>query len=178
MVEKVEVLFEQWPIPMEFPITIASEELSRYRFRSIVGSSGVKWYVPTDDSSDHPGDNLYCTQSANWDESGSGFSGRTLDMRMGDGTVERLKGGWHSNAEAFYQDTGEDLRDKHKTYVVIAKRRDAEYLYEVVYADSEPQVSGFRRGEELAKEYATKLNQPVVSFSRSAAGAVIGQVYP
>lgn len=178
METEVEVLYEKWPIPMEFPITVASAELEKFVYRSVVGKSGIKWYVPTNESSDHPGDNVYCTQTENWDEQGTGFSGRTLPMRMEDGTVEHLKGGWHSNAEAFYQDTGEDLRDQHKTYVVVAKRRDAEYLYDVVYADEAPQVSGFRRGEELAKKYAEQLGHPVVSFSRSAGGAVIGQVYP
>ena len=175
MSEQLDVIYEKWPIPTEFPVTIASQEVERVKYRSVVGKSGIKWYVGV---CDNPADHLYCTDSNEWDKAGDGFGGRNITMHMEDGTTEVLRGGWHSNAEAYFQDTGEDVRDKHKTFVVLALRRDAEHLYDVLYRDSEPQISEFRRGENMAKEIAQRIGSPVVSFSRSATGAVIGTIYP
>ena len=170
------VIHEKWPIPTEFPVVIASNEVGEHTYRAVVGSSGLRWYVPTD--IENVADCLYVTEHADWNKSGTGFGGRDLSMKMEDGTTETLRGGWHSNAIAFKQDTGEDVLNKHKTFVVIAERRDAEFLYDVIYADEAPQISEFRRGELMAKELAKKLNKPLVCFSRARTGAVIGMVYP
>src|SRR5438477_12887967 len=137
-----DVLYEKWPLPVEFPVTIASAEAEKHTYETHVGKSGIKWYVTND--VDNQADHIYCTDSDDWDMVGQGFGGRSILMTLSDGTEEELHGGWHSNAEAFFQDTAIDIRDRHRTFVVIAQRRDAEYLYDVVYADKEPQVTEFR----------------------------------
>jgi hypothetical protein len=175
-----DILYEEWPIPLEFPVQIAAQELAKNTYRTAVGKSGKKFYIP--DGVPNPADNIYCTESDDWDTPGSGFAGRTLVMECvdedGNVTTEQLKGGWHSNAEALFQETGVDIRDKHKTFVVVAYRRDAENFYDVVFVDSGPVVGLFQRGEHIATELANKLETPLVCFSRSAGGAVIGMVYP
>lgn len=171
-----EILFDEWPIPMEFPVQIAAAEVQKHRYYSVVGSSGCKFYIPHEE--DNPADNILCTEFADWDKPGNGFSGRTLTLAMHDGTTEDLKGGWHSNAEGLLQETGIDIRDKHKTFAIVAHRRDAENFYDVLYVDEKPVIGNFTRGEEIASELAKKLGTPLVCFSRSHAGAVIGMVYP
>ena len=169
------ILHDKFVIPTEFPVVIATKQTAEHTFDFYKGKSGTGWLVAND--VENCADYIYATDSDKWEMAGKGFAGRTLTMKLTDGNVFSLKGGWHSNAEALLQDTGVDVRDKHETFAVVALRRDAKYLYDVIYVDEKPQIGLFQRSNAIAKEFATKYNEPVVMFCRARTGAIIGMVY-
>ncbi len=110
-----------------------------------------------------------------------GFGGSTLSFTLEDGSVEKIQGPWHSNSEALYHDTGVDIRNRHLTYVIIAKNREfsnGTTLVGILYKDEKPMEGDFHRGTIMAMGMAKKLGRPVVCYSESLGGSSEGFVYP
>jgi hypothetical protein len=127
-----------------------------HRYHKHVGKSGNTWLVADTEAA---ADNIYVTDSPRNDGK-EGFGGALLNMPCTDGTVFPLKGGWHTNADALYADTGVDVRGKYRTFVVLSRARatteDGTYrtiFRDIVYRDAEPTLGIYGRDKELMALY-------------------------
>ena len=146
-------------------------EQEKYVYNKAVGKRGT-WYFPS--NSDHPADNIYF-RSYSKDKS-EGFAGRVLEFHLKNGEVDLVQGPWNSNAQSFLDDTGVDLRDKFRTFGVVAKgiRYDGNdaILTDVLYIDDEPVIGEFDRIEKIAQNTANALGIKVRYYSESAGGSI------
>ena len=154
-----------------------SVEAEARRYKLLIGKNGNIWLVALEPNE---GGNIYVSDPSPKSE---GFAGRLITFPLEKpGESITLQGPWHGNSEALFRDTGYDARDKHETFVVIAKRRtykDGRTFYEdVLHQDEAPTLGYFERGSVLAEELATRLNQPVFCYSKSRGGSSDGPVYP
>ncbi len=131
-------------------------EAVRNKYYKYVGKSGNTWLVA---DSDHAAENVYVTDSPR-NNGTRGFGGATLKMELVDGGIFELHGGWHGNAGAFFDDTGIDIRNQYRTFVVLAKERegtnDGTYrtvFRGIVYKDDKPTLGNFDRYKDLIKQY-------------------------
>lgn len=166
------------------PMICGSAEAESRRYNKYVGKSGRIWLVADQEDA---ANNIYISASPEQLESGyrgfQGFGGSTLTFQLIDGSEIKLKGPWHSNSQALFEDTGIDVRDRHYTYVVISRDRKSGEHYEsimvdVLYRDEAPQLGSFHRGDELAREWAREIGAPVFCYSQSKGGSSCGQIKP
>lgn len=163
-------------------------EAAKHIYRKVACTNGRKgwWLYPV--NSETPGENVYYDPL---DPSSQGFAGSTLSFTLEDGTIHKAKGPWHSNTDALFSDTGVDLRDTHRTWGVVAKRRVAlprrpgtaygdEYRFEeVLHGDGDGGVIGaFSRLHDLARKYAQELGVPVAYYAGSRGGSSCGWEMP
>jgi len=157
------------------PMKCGSYEAEIRKYHKYQGKKGI-WLV-----ADQPnaGDNIYF---CNFDPKSQGFGGRTLHFNLVDGTEIDLPAPWHSNCDYLFRDAEVDIRDKHLTFVVIAKKREyngRQTIYkDIVYADSKPQIGYFNRGEQLAKQLAKQLSIMLFCYSESQGGSSSSPIYP
>lgn len=150
------------------------------KYKKLVGKSGNTWLVAIQPNE---GDNVYITNNPE-NSGGQGFGGAHLNMELEDGTVFVLKGGWHANSNSLFEDTGYDCRDKHLTFVVIAKdRKFVPYLIhgeliDVIYMDDKPTIGEFDRGEKLAQQIANAQKERVCRYTETSGGSSSGFVEP
>ncbi len=145
-------------------------------YRKVTDNNGHVWLYAID--SDEPGSLVYYHNPK--DTQSQGFGGATLEFPLEDGTSYSAKGAWHGNSDALYAATGVDLRSKHKTFVVLFRRRelaDNRYIRyvmrDVVYRDPDGGIVGdFDRWKTLAAQYPTAL----FFYSQSAGGSSCGLI--
>lgn len=82
---------------------------------------------------------------------------------------------WHSNADALFQDTGCDVRDKYLTQGICALKRTSQAykpdLYEdVLHYDEKAVIGKYERVNEIAQELSNKLGKKVYYAVISASG--------
>jgi len=160
------------------PMICGSYEAEIRKYHKYQGKKeGSIWLV-----ADQPnaGDNIYY---CDFDPKSQGFAGRTLHFTLVDSTEIDLPAPWHSNSEHLFRDTGVDTRDKHLTFVVIAKRRelttDYQTIYkDIVYIDKEPQIGYFDRGRQMARQLAKQLDIQLFCYSRSQGGSSDSPIDP
>lgn len=158
------------------PMRSGQGEAQSRRYYLYTGKSGKRWLVADQDNA---AANVYVEGGPNSD----GFGGATLTFPLVDGSEIKLKGPWHGNSDALFEDTGIDVRDRHYTFVVVSRRRESGEHYElihadVLYKDDTPQLGNFHRGDLIAREWAQKLNEIVYLYSASEGGSSSGQVKP
>jgi len=163
-------------LPQSLEVVSGFAEAEQHEYRMNKGKSGRAWFYAV--NLDNSGDYIYCTDSANWDQPGQGFGGATIELQLDNGKRFSLRGGWHSNDEALLEDTGVDLRQLHRTFVIISRGREDGMMVDVVYHDEQPKVGYFNRGERLALEMARSMKEPLYYFARSAGGSISAKVYP
>lgn len=124
-------------------------ERKYYRY---VGKSGNTWLVADQENA---AENVYVTDSPR-NNGKQGFGGATLRMPLIEGGEFALVGGWHSNSDALFADTGIDVRDKYRTFVLLAMKRettdDGTYrsiFREIVYRDTAPTLGRYDRYKEI-----------------------------
>ena len=100
------------------PIICGSAEAESRKYYKYVGKSGKIWLVADQEDA---AANIYAEGGPNSD----GFGGRTLTFQLVNGSEIKLKGPWHTNAQALFEETGIDVRDRHYTFVVISRRRES-----------------------------------------------------
>jgi small nuclear ribonucleoprotein (snRNP)-like protein len=151
-----------------------------HKYRKIETKRNV-WYI-----TDEPcaGDSIYVSIK-NEDPKAyfKGFGGATLKFEMIDGTIDEVKGPWHSNSDALFQDTGVDLRESHITYGVIAMGREYDdkmnlVMKDVIYQDDDWTCGSFDRVKAIAQGMADTLGKPVFAYSESHGGSSCGAVEP
>lgn len=157
------------------PMICGSYEAEIRKYHKFIGKSGKIWLI-----ADEPNcaDHIYVEGG----EKSRGFGGRTLKFPIsGSDEVVELKGPWHSNGEAFTNETGVDISDRYLTHVVIGKEVKYGKSYEtivcdVVYKDEEPQIGSFHRGDILGREWAQKLGHRVFVVTDTQGGGSRGYV--
>lgn len=146
-------------------------------FEKHVGKSGKTWLVPAVTRIPNRGDHLYVTSSADPNETGTGFGGRTLFMPMMDGTEFELKGGWHSRSVDLLKDTDIDTSKQHLTFGGVSLHRTGDmWLYGLLYADLVPKIGYFDRIQKIAKDIATERGETVYYGVLSLGGSISGQM--
>ena len=144
-------------------------------YKEYFGKSGRIWLVAVQDN---PADNIYVEGGPNSD----GFGGATLTFKLEDGREVRLKGPWHSNSNALFEDTGMDIRNQHETEGAIGT--DREYIENrliiknCLYVDKGAVVGEFDRLGKLAQAFADDMRIPVVCYSASRGGSSCGFKWP
>ena len=144
-------------------------------YNKYVGKSGNTWLVAQQEQA---AEEVYVTNNpAN--SGGEGFGGATLSMPLVEGGVFLLRGGWHTNADSLFKDTGVDVRNTHRTFVVLSKERDSTndgswrtVMRGIVYKDSEPVLGSFDRYKELIKQHP----EAKFYYSKSKGGSSLGPV--
>ena len=138
------------------------------KYHKYVGKSGRIWLVANQPNA---ADNIYVEGG----EGSKGFGGSTLTFPLVEGGEVNLKGPWHTNSSALFQDTGIDIRDKYYVMVVIGK--DVKYgknyetiVHEVIHQDHEPVLGIFHRGDVLGRELAQKLGHQVFVVDQTLGG--------
>jgi len=131
-------------------------EQSIRKYKKIQGTSGT-WYVAIQDNI---ADNIYVDSH---DPKSQGFGGATLEFQLEDGTTEQVKGPWHSNSNALFNDTGYDVRDKSLTRGIVAKsmnydKSDFIPIYtDVLHYDEQPVIGNFYRIQKIAEKFSKEL---------------------
>lgn len=113
-----------------------------------------------------------------------GCGGNTVSFELADGLgTINLVGPWHSNSDAFFKDTGIDVRDKHVTWGCIGTGRnhdnntDAAQITGILYFDTEPTIGLFERVDLLAWEMQqARPDVPLFMYWESAGGSSHGPV--
>lgn len=174
----------------EYKQISASGEVAAWKFHMVKGKSGKRWLYSAVDQD---------VASFVYVEGGpgsKGFGGRELRFELVEGGEVLLTGPWHSNADAMFQDTGVDVRDKMFSFCVIAKRRGRigftretafgpreftrETLEDVLYWDEAPVLATFERPEikEMAERFADELGHSVYLYKETRGGSSNGSVDP
>ena len=162
------------------PMICSSHEAEKRKYKKVVGKYGHIYLYAIQPN---PADNIYVSGGSNSD----GFGGRTLSFILEDGTIEELRGPWHTNSDDLFNHTGVDLRAKHLTFVVISKERKCisseklgynTKMVNVLYQDKKPIVGEFGRGKKLAQVIADKLQQAVYCYSQSQGGSSNSLIEP
>lgn len=156
----------------EQSIQCGSYEAEKRKYRKVIGKSGRIWLYAIQGNS---ADNIYVSGSKNSD----GFGGRTLSFTLEDGSIEELKGPWHTNSDDLYNNIGIDLRNKHLTFVVISEsrnriqieRRYYTKMVNVLYKDIKSTIGRFDRGEKIAQKIANKSQQCIYCYTQSQGGS-------
>ena len=78
------------------------------------------WYVPAN-VDDYIKASKIHMQSLNGKRS-EGYGGSTWEFKCTDGKTYSVQGPWNSNSGSLHANTGIDLRDKHKFYIVICEK--------------------------------------------------------
>jgi len=118
------------------------------------------------------------------DTKSQGYGGGTLVFHIRKTGEEYMaKGPWHSNADAFFDNTGIDLRDKHLTFGAIGKGRKQTDTYQtvitdVVFIDKEPTLGAHTRISTIAQELANASGEPRFYYYESSGGSSCGPVMP
>jgi hypothetical protein len=156
-----------------------SAEAESRAYKKITTKKGRIWLVAVQPNE---ADNIYVEAHASENGPGykgsRGFGGRTLSFKLDTGETIELKGPWHSNAKALYEATGYDIRDKHRTFGVVAMRYESPYLRDVVYKDDGPTIGTYSRVDDIAQEIANHYKRRVYVYVRSEGGSHRGPVDP
>ena len=159
------------------PMKCGSYEAEKRIYKLLIGKSGKRWLVSVQTNE---ADNIYVEGNKNSD----GFGGRTLNFELENGEKLDLKGPWHSNSTALFEDTGYDIRNKHLTFGVIALDRKyisynkPDIYIDVLYKDEDFVVGEFERIEKMAQEFSNKLNKKVAYGVKSWGGGSSGWKQP
>lgn len=145
-----------------------------------VGKNGIHWFWPTDH--DEAGAMVHCGSPVMAGKRSGGYGGRTITFMTKDGGID-IQGPWHSNSDALFEETGVDIRDRHRTYGIVSMNRDYDgtttIMVGVVHADPEDGAIGtFGRIEEMAKKFADRHERPFYYYRKSRGGSSCGSVYP
>lgn len=127
---------------------------------------GRGWLYTYDSKS--PASQIYVTDSADWSQAGAGFGGSTLKFNLVSGGVFELRGGWHSNSDSLFANTGIDFRDAHLTLVHIWSP-DGKLLYE----ETEWVLGKFDREDDILKSLGLE-DKKVFVARRSSGGSSCG----
>jgi hypothetical protein len=134
-------------------MTCGQYEQSIRKYKKLIGKRGT-WYIAIQQNA---ADNIYFSGNSANDSLGfKGFGGAALSFELEDGTIERVTGPWHSNANSLLEDTGYDITDQYYTQGIVAKQRIYDYLngdeyIDVLHYDEEPILGNYERIKSIAQ---------------------------
>lgn len=159
------------PILVDFSVCDVprcSEEDKCESYNMITDKGGNDWFYGD------KADEIYVDQH---NPNSKGFGGRKLKFKLKDGTVvETENGPWHSNADALLNATGVDLTHEHLTFGCISLGIEGNMYTNnyknVIYLDDNYINGDYSRIQNLAQEFANKLNTKVYYTQHSRGGSV------
>lgn len=139
------------------PIICGQAEASSKVYRKVEGKRDT-WYIPLND---WPTEGI---QIDTHNPKSDGYGGATLSFTLEDGTIDKVKGPWHSNSDSLFEDTGIDIRNTHRSRVVLflSRGRDLDTYNDVVYFEESPVIGAFDRYEEVCAKFQEE--NPGVQF--------------
>lgn len=156
-------------------MTCGSAIAESHKLKQIKGRTRWWFYDPNASS---PASSIYCSNSLDPSVGGEGFGGRTLTLQIDDGSTFLLRGGWHANPDSMFADTGVDIRNQSRTFVVIAKgyRHDpnARNAFRGVYTGvlyKDPTPDGLLGYFDRYKELLELFPEAQCYFSKSEGGS-------
>ena len=156
-----------------------SAEAEKHTYKKLVDKRGQTWLVAVQPNE---GDNIYVSAGTAENRPGyrgfRGFGGQTLTFELESGEKIELQGPWHSNSTALYTATGYDVRDKHKTFGVVARKCEDGWLRDVIYQDGNWEIGVFNRVEMIAQQLANDCGHTLQVYSESQGGSSRGPVEP
>lgn len=163
------------------PVKSGFYEVSKRTFKKVETDKKI-WYIPIQEN---VADDLHVFIKGDGKfGSFEGYGGATLDFLLEDGTIDKVKGPWHSNPDSLLADTGIDVRDKTLTIGAIGKYRTYEdegnkyYLEDVLYEDTDWVVGNYYRIKNMAQDFANELGIKIWYHSQTSGGASIAWVDP
>lgn len=145
------------------PLISAIEEAQSFIYRRYFDDLGRTWLVK---DGKYAGDNIYVGKER--DRFSQGFAGQTIEFELTSHERVRLEGPYLTSSDALHSNTGVDMRQRHKNFVVISLGKiikDAQtVLTDIVYKDPCIMESRLSRGKELAADYARTLKKPVYVY--------------
>ena len=155
------------------PTLFGRDEVKKRTFKKVETDKKI-WYIPVQDNA---ADDLHVQIKGEGSQLGSfqGYGGATLEFLLEDGTIDKVKGPWHSNSISLLADTGIDLTKRTMTIGAIGKDRTFEgnttFLEDVLYEDTDWVVGDFNRIKEMAQEFADDLGIKVWYYSQTNGGS-------
>ena len=160
-----------------FGMKCGSAEAESRKYKKIVTEKRT-WYVAIQENE---GDNVYvCYTDPKLNEDSEGFAGRYIHFPLEDGTVDEVKGPWHSNVVSLFADTCYDARDKHYTKGIVAE--DFENIgtwpnhqykfFNVYHLDEDYTLGSYNRIKRIAQKIANEKNRRIVYKMESMGGGV------
>jgi len=157
-------------------------EQAALKYKKIVGKESI-WYVALQSNQ---ADNIYVTSKSGPTKFGSfeGFGGATLLFELEDGTVDSVKGPWHSNSGALLADTGYDITKLTLTRGLVAKKKEftenwkEEEYSGILHYDEEPILGTYTRILDIAQDFANQLGQDIWYAMVSKGGGTSGCKHP
>lgn len=140
------------------------------------------WFWPAPPQDKRSAELVHVGSPIRFGRRSDGYGGRNMDFLTKDGVIT-IQGPWHGNADALFDATGIDIRDRFWTWGVIAMGRsysNNQTIYkDVIYIDPDDGKIGlFDRVELIAKAKADELNKPVYCYRKSSGGSSEGPVLP
>ena len=146
------------------------DEQAQRTYRKVVGINSI-WYIAIQEN---PADNVYCTAKVRTGRS-DGFGGATMEFQMEDGTVDRVQGPWHGNADSLLSDTGYDVTETRLTQGICSKGKagnmlDGYEFIDVLHYDEVPTLGQYDRIMTIAQNLANENNCRIYYAMKSAGG--------
>lgn len=115
-----------------------------------------------------------------------GMGGSTCRFHLEDGTHYDSIGPWMTNANDLFRETGVDLRNKHASRLILARKTeypkgqycDRPDMIDVVHFEEEFIEGPFDRANILAQEIANKMGEKLFYFIETSGGAQMFHVTP
>jgi len=154
------------------PTRFGMDEVNRRVFKKVETKTKI-WYIPIQDNA---ADDLHVLiKNENPNSGFKGYGGATLSFALEDGTVDMVKGPWHSNSDSLLADTGIDLKNKTLTIGAIGKDRIFEdrrtFLEDILHEDTDWVLGSFNRIKDMAQKFADDLGIKVWYYSQSTGGS-------
>lgn len=164
----------------------AQGEAQDRKYARYLGKSGRMWFV-YDNNPSH----VLVTAYSDYDRAGEGFGGRTLHVQLEEGyeyegeSTFLLRGGWHANSEAMFEDTGVDIRDRYMTTVNVSLDTGSSgppyydrWMERFVHREDDPVMGSYDRDKEIGQTMADRYGVPVFVSKQSHGGGVDYWAYP
>ena len=107
-----------------------------------------------------------------------GFGGRWLTFELVDGKKIKLQGPWHSNADALFDHTGVDVRDRHYTFVVVSRKLKHPLMSEILWIDPMPMLGERNRHKQICENLLERGEEDLFYYNETKGGSVTGPYTP
>jgi len=179
VIDGIPLIKKEFVVPARLPMRSAVGEQQQFKYQRFRGKSGRNWFIPINIV--NRAEYVYVD---NPDKREEGFGGRNMPFELEDGETYVATGPWLSNSDAFYADTGVDVRREYETYGCIAlgrktrgtgSLRNRQTVFEnVLYYDLEPTLGDYHRIHRIGFILANLYN--VVVYYRMNGSS--GPIYP
>jgi hypothetical protein len=143
-------------------------------YDEVIGKSGSRWLIPS--NIPNKADHIHVEGG----EGSQGYGGSEVNFTLSDGSTLALKGPWHANPKALFNDTGLDISHLHHGKLTIGEEWEGDKPIKVVYQDEDWVLGGFiwEEGKRIAQEICNERQEELVYLCVSSGGSCGGSVKP